>query len=601
VKICGVTRVEDALAALEAGADAIGLNFVPGTPRALEPAAARTIGEAVRGRAVRVGVFRDAPLERVREIVEEVGLDQVQLHGAETPEYAAALATPVLRCLPADDSLEQRAAEFPEMDLLLDHPSGGGSGKPWDHRLARRLVSCGRRVWIAGGLGPDNVADAVRLARPHGVDASSSLESSPGCKDPVRMRAFIAAARGAAAAVDRPDAAGYFGRYGGRYVPETLMPALEELTEAYDVLRDDAEFQAELAHERATYAGRPTPLYFAERLSAELGVRVWLKREDLAHTGAHKINNALGQALIARRMGKQRVIAETGAGQHGVAAATVCARYGLECEVYMGEEDTRRQALNVFRMELLGAHVTPVTSGSRTLKDAMNDALRDWATNVRNTYYLIGSTAGPHPYPLLVRDLQTVIGHEAREQILEAEGRLPDLLIACVGGGSNALGLFHSFYGDDGVAMVGVEAGGAGVDVGPHGAPLSAGSAGVLHGSFSYVLQDDAGQIFPAHSISAGLDYPGVGPEHAFYLDSGRAEYVPVTDTEALDAFVWLSRLEGIIPAFESSHALAELRRRAPRLPSGSLVLLNLSGRGDKDVAEAQRLLGADPAPGAER
>jgi tryptophan synthase beta chain len=328
-------------------------------------------------------------------------------------------------------------------------------------------------------------------------------------------------------------------------------------------------------------------------MSEDLGLRVYLKREDLAHTGAHKINNAVGQALIARRMGKPRVIAETGAGQHGVATATACARYGLQCEVYMGEEDTLRQALNVFRMELLGAKVHVVRSGSRTLKDAMNEALRDWATNVRNTYYLIGSTAGPHPYPMLVRDLQTVIGEEVRVQILEAEGRLPDLLVACVGGGSNALGLFHPFYDDAQVRMLGVEAGGGGVERGPHGASLSAGSPGVLHGSFSYVLQDDAGQIFPAHSISAGLDYPGVGPEHAFYKDTGRAEYVPVTDDEALAAFVYLSRLEGIIPAFETAHAIAELRRRAPSLAPNTLVVVNLSGRGEKDVAQARELLGS--------
>ncbi len=391
-----------------------------------------------------------------------------------------------------------------------------------------------------------------------------------------------------------PDDKGRFGDFGGKFVPETLMAALDELETAYREVKEDKEFQDRLGHLLRNYAGRPTPLYFAENLSRHCGgARIYLKREDLAHTGAHKINNALGQALLAQHMGKQRIIAETGAGQHGVASATACARYGLECEVYMGEEDTRRQALNVFRMELLGARVHAVSAGSRTLKDAMNEALRDWATNVRNTYYLIGSTAGPHPYPLIVRDLQTVIGEEARRQILQAEGRLPDLLVACVGGGSNALGLFHPFYDDAGVAMLGVEAGGQGIEKGPHGAPLSAGTPGALHGSFSYVLQDDAGQIFEAHSISAGLDYPGVGPEHSFYKDSGRAEYAPATDREALDAFVYLSRCEGIIPAFESSHAIAELRRRAPSLPRGAIVVVNLSGRGDKDVMEARDLLGS--------
>ncbi len=594
VKVCGITTVEDARVALDAGADAIGLNFVAGTPRALEIGRAAEISRACRGRAVRVGVFRDASAEEIARVVESVVLDVVQLHGEETPEQVAKLPFPVIKVLRAEGDLAERARAYPHVDLLIDHASGGGSGQSWPFELARDLVGRGRRVWIAGGLGPDNVAEAVRAAHPHGVDASSALERAPGQKDAERVRAFVRAARGAAAVAERPDARGYFGRYGGRYVPELLLPAVEELAEAWEALGSDPEFWSELARERAHYAGRPTPLYFASRMSADLGLRVYLKREDLAHTGAHKINNAIGQALVAQRMGKPRVIAETGAGQHGVATATACARYGLECEVYMGEEDMRRQALNVFRMELLGAKVQTVTSGSRTLKDAMNEALRDWATNVRHTYYLIGSTAGPHPYPVMVRDLQAVIGQEAREQIQRQEGRLPDLLIACIGGGSNALGLFHPFYADSDVRMVGVEAGGAGIEVGPHGAPLSAGAPGALHGSYSYVLQDDAGQIFEAHSISAGLDYPGVGPEHAFYKDSGRAEYLPATDSEALDSFVYLSRTEGIIPAFESAHAIAELRRRAAELPRDTVVIVNLSGRGDKDVSEARALLAKD-------
>ncbi len=591
VKICGITGAADALDALAAGADAIGLNFVAGTPRALAEPAAREISAALRGRAVRVGVFRDAPLAQVRAAVDSVGLDMVQLHGEEPPEYAAAVPVPVMKVLRAGPDLLERAARFPDAELLVDAPEGGGSGRPWDFAQARPLVAHGRRVWIAGGLGPGNVAQAIRSALPHGVDASSALESAPGRKDPERVRAFVAAARAAIPAGRAPDPDGWFGAFGGRFVPETLMPALEQLDEAYAALRADPEFWAELARERGSYVGRPTPLYFAARVSEALGVRVWLKREDLAHTGAHKINNAIGQALIARRMGKRRVIAETGAGQHGVATATACARYGLDCEVYMGEEDTRRQALNVFRMQLLGARVIPVRSGSRTLKDAMSEALRDWATNVRGTYYLIGSTAGPHPYPMLVRDLQAVIGEEARAQIVAAEGRLPDLLVACVGGGSNALGLFHAFRDDAGVRFLGAEAGGAGVPLGPHGASLTEGSPGVLHGSRSYVLQDDAGQIFEAHSISAGLDYPGVGPEHSYFKDTGRAEYAPATDAEALDAFVWLTRLEGIIPAFESAHAIAALRRRAPELPPGAIVVVNLSGRGDKDATQAQELL----------
>ncbi len=591
VKVCGITRPEDARTALDAGADALGLNFVPGTPRALADDVARAIADMAKGRALRVGVFRDAAAVRVCALVDAVGLDAVQLHGDESPEYAAAMPVPVWKALRAGDRLLADAARYPECDLLVDHPSGGGSGAPWDYARASALVAAGRRVWIAGGLGPENVAAAIRAAHPHGVDASSALESSPGRKDAARVRAFVAAARAAGPVPGAPDAAGWFGRFGGSFVPETLARALEQLDEAYAVLREDPEFQAELARERGAYVGRPTPLYFAARVSEALQLRVWLKREDLAHTGAHKINNAIGQALIARRMGRRRIIAETGAGQHGVAAATACAHYGLECEVYMGEEDTRRQALNVFRMQLLGARVIPVRSGSRTLKDAMSEALRDWATNVRGTYYLIGSTAGPHPYPMLVRDLQSVIGCEARAQILAAEGRLPDLLVACVGGGSNALGLFYPFRDDASVRFLGVEAGGAGVPRGPHGASLTAGSPGVLHGSLSYVLQDDGGQIFEAHSVSAGLDYPGVGPEHAFWKETGRAEYAPATDDEALDAFVWLTRLEGILPAFESAHALAELRKRAPALPRGALVVVNLSGRGDKDAMQAQELL----------
>ena len=393
------------------------------------------------------------------------------------------------------------------------------------------------------------------------------------------------------------DARGRFGEYGGRYVPETLIAALDELTEAYPRITAEPGFVRELDDLLDTYAGRPTPLTLAQRMSADLGgARIYLKREDLAHTGAHKINNVLGQCLLARRMGKPRVIAETGAGQHGVATATAAALLGQECVVYMGAADVERQSLNVFRMELLGAEVRPVRSGSQTLKDATNEALRDWVTNVRDTYYCIGSVMGPHPYPTIVRDFQRVIGCEAREQILKAEGRLPDALIACVGGGSNAIGLFHPFVEDDGVQMIGVEAAGEGLDSGRHGAALCAGTPGVLHGMRSLLLSDDDGQIFPAHSISAGLDYPGAGPEHAFLRDAGRARYEAVTDDEALDAFVYLSRMEGIIPALESAHAIAYLRKFAPQLDSQTLVILNLSGRGDKDAPQVRELLAARQA-----
>ncbi|MBI1181644.1 MAG: tryptophan synthase subunit beta [Alphaproteobacteria bacterium] len=390
-----------------------------------------------------------------------------------------------------------------------------------------------------------------------------------------------------------PDAEGHFGLFGGRYVAETLMPLILELEEAYAAARVDPAFKAEMDDLMRNYVGRPSPLYFAERLTEHYGgAKIYLKREELNHTGAHKINNCIGQILLARRMGKKRIIAETGAGQHGVATATVAARFGLECLIFMGETDIERQKPNVFRMNLLGAKVVPVHSGARTLKDAMNEALRDWVTNVESTYYLIGTAAGPHPYPAMVRDFQAVIGQETREQMLAAEGRLPDTLMACVGGGSNAIGLFHPFLDDEGVRMVAVEAAGHGVDTGQHAASITAGSLGVLHGNRTYLLQDDDGQILEAHSISAGLDYPGVGPEHGWLHDVGRVEYVSATDGEALDAFQTCCRLEGIIPALESSHALAHVAKVAPDLPKDHLIVVNLSGRGDKDIFTVADSLG---------
>jgi tryptophan synthase beta chain len=396
-----------------------------------------------------------------------------------------------------------------------------------------------------------------------------------------------------------PDAGGHFGRFGGRFVPETLMQPLVDLEKAYRAARTDTRFRRRLRELLATYAGRPTPLYFAERLTGHVGgARIYLKREDLCHTGAHKINNVLGQALLAQRMGKPRVIAETGAGQHGVASATAAALLGLECQVYMGRVDVERQALNVFRMKLLGATVIPVESGSRTLKDAVNEALRDWVTNVRTTYYLLGSVMGPHPYPMMVRDFHRVIGEETRAQARRATGRLPDLLVACVGGGSNAIGLFWPFIGDRGVRIVGVEPGGHGIKSGKHGASLGSGAVGVLHGSMSYVLQNDDGQVAEAHSISAGLDYPGVGPEHSYYKDAGRFEYVSVTDAEALEGFQALTRLEGIMPALESAHAVAHAMRAAARMKKTQTVVVGLSGRGDKDVHTVGLALDGRPGNG---
>jgi len=389
-----------------------------------------------------------------------------------------------------------------------------------------------------------------------------------------------------------PDSRGYFGPYGGKFVPETLMSALDELEKAYLKAQSDSEFQEQFHRLCREYIGRPTPLYPAQQLSAKIGgAAILLKREDLTHTGAHKVNNALGQGLLAKRMGKTRIIAETGAGQHGVAAATVCAMLGLECIVYMGEEDIRRQSPNVFRMKLLGAEVRSVTSGSRTLKDAINETIRDWVINIKNTYYLLGSVVGPHPYPVMVRDFQAVIGQETKEQIMAMHSRLPDCLVACVGGGSNSIGLFHPFFHDKEVKFIGVEAAGKGLDSGLHSAPLSAGRPGVLHGTKSHLMQDKSGQIMATHSIAPGLDYPGVGPEHSYYKDIGRAEYVAVTDTQALEGFDLLSQTEGIIPALESAHAIYHATKLAADLPQKQLIVVNLSGRGDKDmdiVAEAK-------------
>ncbi|MBI5097074.1 MAG: tryptophan synthase subunit beta [Nitrospirae bacterium] len=390
-----------------------------------------------------------------------------------------------------------------------------------------------------------------------------------------------------------PDSNGHFGVYGGKFVPETLMPALAELEEVYSKAKADPAFKEELEYYLTKYVGRPTPLYFAGRLTKQLqGARIYLKREDLCHTGAHKINNTIGQAILTKRMGKDRIIAETGAGQHGVATATVAAMFGLDCKIYMGTEDMARQSLNVFRMKLLGAKVTPVDHGSRTLKDAINEAMRDWTTNVRTTHYVLGSVLGAHPYPMMIRDFQSVIGREAREQIFEAEGRLPDCLVACVGGGSNAIGLFYPFMDDPGVRMIGVEAGGLGIRTGRHAARFAAGSAGVFQGTKTYLLQDRDGQVMVTHSVSAGLDYSAVGPEHSYYKDVKRIDYTHVTDKEALKAFSLLSEIEGIMPASESAHAIAYTMKLAPSLPGDRVIIVNLSGRGDKDVQHVSEIIG---------
>ena len=602
VKVCGITNLGDALLCVREGVDMLGFNFYSGSPRYIAPEKARRILDQLPSEVFTIGVFvNEEKAEDVIRIAALAGVDGVQLHGDETGDFCRDLGELfVIKALRVRDDFEpESASHYKTAAVLLDAFSPdarGGTGRRFDWRVAQETSRIARKLFLAGGLTPENVFEAITSVRPYAVDVCSSLESASGIKSEERLVAFMRAVRSTReeksalpkSGTKMPDQPGYWGRYGGRYVPETLISPLDELTAAYDVARKDAEFQKEFASLLRDYSGRPTPLTYAKRLSeAAGGARIYLKREDLSHTGSHKINNALGQVLLARRMGKRRVIAETGAGQHGVATATVCALFGLDCVVYMGTEDVRRQALNVFRMELLGAEVREVDSGSCTLKDAINEAMRDWVTNVADTYYLLGSALGPHPYPTMVRDFQSIIGRETREQILEKEGRLPNVLIACVGGGSNSIGLFHPFLTDETVRMIGVEAGGSGPELGQHAARFhreSGGREGVLQGTRSYVLQDQRGQISTTHSISAGLDYPSIGPEHAHLHDEGRVQYVSVTDEEALAAFKTLSHLEGIIPALESAHAVAYAMEEARAMKPDEICIINLSGRGDKDV-----------------
>ena len=592
VKICGITRAEDAKLAVELGASALGFVFWPGSTRYVDPERAREIVRQLPPFVSAVGVFVDQPLEDVKAVAELVGLSAVQLHGHEHPDDAARLGLRVIKSV-AGEELAAAADRWPDSVMLLVDASDacrpGGTGRLADWTSASKLAAR-RPIALAGGIRADNVEAAIRTVRPAAIDISSGVESAPGVKDPVKLRALFAAihrARHRSLPVfgrRDPDERGYFGQFGGRFVPETLVAPVEALEAGYREARRDPEFAATFAGLLATYVGRPTPLTEAVRLGADSGARVFLKREDLTHTGAHKINNALGQALLAKRMGKPRVIAETGAGQHGVATATACALLGLRCEVYMGAEDMARQAPNVTRMEWLGARVRRVDSGARTLKDAINEAMRDWVANVGDTYYLLGSALGPHPYPLMVREFQSVIGFEARRQVLEQAGRLPGAVVACVGGGSNAIGIFDAFIDDPGVRLVGVEAGGIDLLPGHHAARFAGGRSGVLQGTRTFILQDADGNVEPTHSVSAGMDYAAVGPEHAWLRERGRAEYTLATDDEARQAFKDLARLEGIIPALESAHAVAAANRVARDVGPGGVVLVNLSGRGDKDL-----------------
>ncbi len=619
VKICGLSTPETLDAALDAGADMVGFVFFEASPRHLLLDRARELGRDVKGRALKVALTVDADNATLANIVETLKPDWLQLHGVESVarvrDIKQQFSLPVMKVIgvKGKDDLAALPGYASVADRIMfdarapkDATRPGGLGVPFDWHVLDGIAK-DHSFMLSGGLTASNVSDAVRIAQPWGVDVSSRRRARAwreGCRHDPSLHSRSARSRHTESESRKrmslplpnsfragPDERGHFGIFGGRFVAETLMPLILDLEKAYADAKADPLFQKEMNGYLKDYVGRPSPLYYAERLTEHLGgAKIYLKREELNHTGSHKVNNVLGQIMVARRMGKKRIIAETGAGQHGVATATLCARFGLECIVYMGAVDVERQQPNVIRMEMLGAKVVPVQSGSKTLKDAMNDALRDWVTNVSNTFYCIGTVAGPHPYPMMVRDFQSIIGVETREQMQEAEGRLPDSLIACIGGGSNAMGLFHPFLDDPGVEIFGVEAAGHGLTQ-LHAASIAGGRPGVLHGNRTYLLMDDDGQIQDAHSISAGLDYPGIGPEHSWLHETGRVTYLSATDDEALEAFQLLSRLEGIIPALEPAHAIARVMDLAPKRPRDHLMVINLSGRGDKDVPQVGDIL----------
>ena len=606
VKVCGTRSEAGVLAAVAAGADLVGFVVAADARRAIAPERAGELARGLNGGPRPVLVFRRPTRSEVDDAIARSGISTVQISGFEEPPgWLAAIhsGAETIGVIHAAGGMREAVASAEAWyaagasRVLLEGATaadGGGSGRATSLAMARRLNRL-LPVGIAGGLTAATVANAVTVARPAYVDASSGLERD-GQPDPTRIRAFVRNARRDPTGADRVDPRGRFGRFGGRYVPETLIPALDELTAAWSQARSDLAYRGELRELHRDFVGRPTPIFeipadaLAER--GGIGQKVFLKREDLAHTGAHKINNAIGQALLAKRMGKPRVIAETGAGQHGVAAATACALLGMECVVYMGTTDIERQAPNVERMHLLGAEVRPVATGNGTLRDALNEALRDWVANVESTFYILGSAAGPHPYPEMVAELQSVVGRESRAQMLGRIGRLPDVVIACVGGGSNAIGMMRPFL-DSAARLIGVEAGGRSDALGDNAASLGLGSPGVLHGALTMLTQTDAGQVVEPHSVSAGLDYPGVGPQLAALAACGRLEVQRATDAEALEATVWLSRRCGIVPALESAHALVAALRLLPSLAASAVVLVNLSGRGDKDLEIVARELPA--------
>ena len=593
VKFCGLTRPSDIEAVNALRPDYIGFVFADGSRRRVSPETAAALKKSLDRSIQAVGVFVNEAPEKAAELANAGVIDIIQLHGDENEAYIGRLreltVKPVIKAFRIRTEEDVLAAEKSTADMvLLD--SGAGTGKTFSWDLIREI---GRDYFLAGGLDPENAGEALGRLHPFALDVSSGIETD-GYKDKHKMEAFLAEVH-RERKKNMTNKNGRFGIHGGQYIPETLMNAVNELEEAYLHYKEDEEFNRELTALLNDYAGRPSRLYYAEKMTKDLkGAKIYLKREDLNHTGAHKINNVLGQALLAKKRGKTRLIAETGAGQHGVATATAAALMGMECVVFMGEEDTKRQALNVYRMRLLGAEVIPVKTGTATLKDAVSEAMREWTSRISDTHYCLGSVMGPHPFPTIVRDFQAVISREIKEQMLEKEGRLPDAVLACVGGGSNAIGSFYHFIGDEGVRLIGCEAAGRGVDTFETAATIAVGKLGIFHGMKSYFCQDEYGQIAPVYSISAGLDYPGVGPEHAWLHDTGRAEYVAVTDDEAVNAFEYLSRTEGIIPAIESAHAVACCMKLAPQMDPDKLVVVTISGRGDKDCAAIARYRGED-------
>jgi len=596
LKICGITTLEDALQIAELGVDWLGFNFYPKSPRYIAPTAAAAIIKALPKTVASVGVLVRPTFKEACKVIKISGVQRVQIYEPRDFSDLSRLPVPAISCYRLGDGMKI-APDYSgaEMVLIDNFTAGliGGTGNTFDWRRIPPNISRDRLV-LAGGISVANIRQALEIVGPAVIDVASGGELVSGRKDPGKIKMLIEQIRIFNRQKEKTQMSrkGYFGEYGGQFVPEILRPALQELEEVYDRLKDAPVFQKQLKAELHDYAGRPTPLYFAENLTRHYRrAEIYLKREDLNHTGAHKINNAIGQILLAQAMRKKRIIAETGAGQHGVAVATVAARAGLECCIYMGAEDMKRQRPNVGRMQMLGAEVRAVHSGTATLKDATNEALRDWLANVKTTHYIIGSVVGPHPFPTIVRDFQKVIGEETREQILQKTGHLPDYVLACVGGGSNAIGIFYPFINDPNVSLIGVEAAGEGLASGKHAATLSGGVSGIFHGMKTYVLQNNDGQIQLPYSL-AGLDYPGVGPEHCYLKDIGRIKYYSATDAEALAAVALLCRLEGIIPALESAHALAFMEHLLPRSRRNEIIIINLSGRGDKDLGTYLKYLG---------